>query len=296
MEFRHLATFQTIVKEGSFLKAADALGCAQPTVTLHVHQLEDDLGVRLFVRQGKRMHLTEAGRLLHEQAGQILNRAAALQETMAGISLGDAGHVRVGAIEPTASMRLPPLVAAYRRSRPRVRLTLDVAGTGEISRRVAAGELDVAVCSAPPAHLGLAFEPLFVERLALLVPRAHPLASQDRITVRSLAEQGVLLTQEGCAYRGVIERTMLERGANPYAGIEVTGIEVLKRCVQCGMGLAILPIAALDPPPPGTAVRDVADLDLSIAVGIALRPGDQGGSRALAAMVDDLRRGLRESS
>jgi DNA-binding transcriptional LysR family regulator len=108
MELRHLTTFQAVVREGSFLRAADVLGYAQPTITLHIQQLEAALGVQLFTRQGKRMQLTEAGRVLQEHATQVLTRTALLQQTMTAMTTGDAGHARLGAIETVAYLRLPP--------------------------------------------------------------------------------------------------------------------------------------------------------------------------------------------
>src|SRR5215813_11612358 len=102
MELRHLQTFQAVVRAGSFLQAAEELQYAQSTITLHIQQLEADLGVKLFARQGKRVHLTEAGRSLREQADHLLEYVATLQQNMADLVSGEAGHVRLGAVEPTA--------------------------------------------------------------------------------------------------------------------------------------------------------------------------------------------------
>src|SRR5579862_5042020 len=113
MELRHIYTFQAIVKEGSFLKAAEKLMYAQSTITLHIQQLEAELGVKLFARQGKKVQLTEAGRSLRDQADHLLDYVATLQQNMADLVSGEAGHVRLGAVEPTASLRLPPLLVEY---------------------------------------------------------------------------------------------------------------------------------------------------------------------------------------
>src|SRR5262244_2371413 len=173
MELRHLTTLHAIVRHGTFRRAAQALNYSQSAVTAHVKQLERDLDVALFTRRGKRVALTEAGRVLAEQGGWLLERASLLRQLMSNLAAGDAGHVRLGAIEPVASLRLPSLIARFCRSRPRVGLTLEIGGTASIGRRVASGDLDLGICSAPPARLGLAFEPLFVEVLVLLVPRRH---------------------------------------------------------------------------------------------------------------------------
>src|SRR6266508_3465262 len=143
MELRHLTTFLTVVEVGSFLRAAAALDCAQSTVTLHIQQLEASLGVELFARDGRRVRLTEAGGELRDQARQILDQVAATRQTMVDLEEGAAGQVRLGAIEPTASLRLPPIILPFCRERPKVRLTLEVGGTRATSERVASGHLDV---------------------------------------------------------------------------------------------------------------------------------------------------------
>jgi len=294
MELRHLATFQAVVRAGSFLGAADALGYAQPTITLHIQQLEAELGARLFVRQGKRMRLTEAGRILHEHAAQVLTRTATLRQTMADVAAGEAGHARLGSIETPAHVHLPRALAAFRRAHPKVRLTVEIGSTGSISGRVAAGDLDVGLCAPPPAHLGLAFEPLYTDPLILLVPADHALATAGEIDAASLAEHGLMLSQRTCAYRQAVEKALLQRGANPYAGIEIGSMETLKRCVQAGLGAAIVPATVATPPPPGTVVRDVRGLDMTQCIGL-VRPADEtGAGRVVDALLATLRSQLGE--
>ncbi len=293
MELRHLYTFQMIVKEGSFLQAAEKLQYAQSTITLHIQQLEAELGVKLFARQGKKVQLTEAGRALRDQAEHLLQRAQALQQAMVDVVAGEAGHLRMGAIEPTASLRLPSLLVQFYQERPKVLLTLEVGGTNFISRQVASGNLDVGICSPPPAYLGLTFEPLFVEKMALLLPENHPLAKIEVICPADLAEQRLLLTEPGCAYRAVIENAMLQHGTNPYSGIEISSIAALIRMVQSGLGLAIVPTAIASPPPTGTVLRDVHEVDLGLQVGLVRLPDNSSPGRALEALLTSLRTHLR---
>ena len=294
MELRHIYTFQAIVKEGSFLKAAEKLMYAQSTITLHIQQLEAELGVKLFIRQGKKVQLTEAGRSLQEQADSLVARAMALQQTMFDLVAGEAGHVRIGAIEPSASLRLPLLLAPFCQERPRIRLTIEVGNTKTISQRVASGALDIGICSPPAAHLGLDFEPLFVEHLALLLPETHPLANTETIRVQDLAKERLLLSEEDCAYRETIESALLKRRANPYSGLEIGSLETIKRAVQSGMGMAILPKAAATPPPARTCLREIDGLELSLPIGLVLLADEISPSRALEALLILLHKELRQ--
>jgi LysR family transcriptional regulator, regulator of the ytmI operon len=274
MDLRHLQTFQSVVEHGSFLRAAEALQYAQSTITLHIQQLEADLGVQLFARQGKKVQLTEAGRLVRDEAGQILARVEGLRRTMRELVDGEAGRVRLGSIEPTASRRLPPLLVPFYAARPQVRLALEVGGTQAICQRIAAGDLDLGIVSPPPASLGLLFEPLFVERMALLAPEGHPLAAAESIAVRDLRGQRLLLTEQGCVYREVTERALGEQGAAPFPSIEIGSVRALTWAVQRGLGVAIVPAVEASPLPPGTRLRELPGLDLGLVVGLVRRAGD----------------------
>ena len=295
MELRHIYSFQAIVQEGSFLKAAEKLKYAQSTITLHIQQLEAELGVKLFIRQGKKVQLTEAGRSLQEQSDSLVARAMALQQTMFNLVAGEAGHVRIGVIAPTASLRLPQILAPFCQERPRIRLTIEVGNTPTISQRVASGALDLGICSLPEAHLGLDFEPLFVEHLSLLLPERHPLAEEATIHVQDLAHQRLLLSERECPYRGIIERELQKRRKNPYSGLEIGGsLETITRAVQCGLGIAIIPRVAASPPPAQTVLREIEGVELSLPIGLVLPAEEISPSRALEALLILLHKELRQ--
>lgn len=270
MEFKHLQTFQAVAAEGSFLKAAEKLQYAQSTITLHIQKLEEELGVLLFSRQGRRTELTVAGRTLQSHADHLLYRAAQLQQAMTGLVSGEAGQLRIGAVEPVASVHLPVVLVQFCQKYPKVRLTLEVGVTQVISRRVAAGELDLAICSPPAANLGLDFELLFQDPISLLLPESHPLADAQEITVASLAEARLILTEEHCPHRDVLEKALLTYGINPYSGIESMSSGALKQMVHYGLGIGVLPAAAIAPLPLNTVERRLSDLDLKLSIGLAI--------------------------
>jgi DNA-binding transcriptional LysR family regulator len=293
MDLRHLTTFQSVVKHDSFVRAAEELQYAQSTVTLHIQQLENELGVKLFARRGKKVRLNEAGRALMAQAEQILLQIDTLKQNMLDLGQGEAGYVRIGAIEPAAGHRLPPLLVRFCDERPKVRLTLEVGGTNAISSRVASGDLDFGICSPPSAGLGLVYEPLFKEVLGLLVPKGHRLASKDTVSVADLNGSRLLLTEPGCAYRALTERVLQECWANPYGGIEIGSYGAIAQAVRHDLGIAIVPTAGVNPPPPGTVLRQLEGVELSLSVGLARRADNLGQGRAAAELMEAVRAGLR---
>lgn len=271
MDLRHLVTFEAILREGSFARAARAQGYSQSTVTLHVQELEKALGVPLFHRRGRRASLSDAGVALASRCRPVLDGLDSLKRTMTELRAGTGGELRVGSIEPAASRRLVPMLAAFCRARPGLQVRLEVGGSATISGQVAAGHLDLGLCSLPSPELQLRFEPLFAERMALLLPARHPLARRRRVRARDLRGQRLLLTEQGCAYRRTIEATLRGAGAEVECRMEIGSIAALIGAVQNGLGIAIVPVLAARPAPARTVLRDLVDPDVSLPVGLVRR-------------------------
>lgn len=292
MDLRHLSTFQAACRAGSFLGAARALGLSQPTVTLHVQELEAELGCALFDRGGRRRHLTPAGELLAARSSTILDGLAGLRREVSELLDGSGGRLSVAAIEPLASLSLVPVLARLATARPALRLLLTVGGTGDVSRAVAAGDVDCGVCSAPPVELGLRFEPLFEEELAVFVPSGHRLARSARLSTGDLDGEPLLVTEQGCAYRRVLELAFQERGARLNCVLESGSTASLLAAVDRGLGLAVLPRRAASAPK-RVRVRRLRDLRLALPVGLVTRPDGPPPPAALRHFLDAVRRDLR---
>src|SRR5262249_54920908 len=139
----------------------------------------------------------------------------------------------------------------------------------------------------------LAFEPLFVERLALLLPRGHRLARKPRLGPADLASCRLLLSAEGCAYRAVVEQALGARGTNPYSGIEIGSLVGLVTTVRDGLGVAIIPEACVTPRPVDTVVRRLDAPELAVTVGLVTRDVPDSTSRLLTAFINLLRTDLK---
>jgi len=292
MDRRHLVTFQSVLREGSFAAAARALSVSQPTITLHVQELEEEFGLPLFERGGRGRALTAAGEAFAERALPLLDALHALRESMTELADGAGGNVRFAAIEPAASERVTPLLGRLRRTRPGLRVRLDVSGTAGVARAVADGEVDAGLCSPPPSELGLRFEPLFEEEMALLVPASHRLSRKRTIAAADLDGEPLLLSEPGCSYRAQIERSLQERGVRPSWAFESGSSQALRAAVRHGLGVAVLPRASATPPPPGASVRRLSDLAISLPVGLVSRARAAAPPPALATLLSELRREL----
>jgi len=287
MELRHLETFAAVLEAGTFLAAARALRCSQSTVTLHIQELERDLGVQLFAREGRRVQLTSAGESLRGLSQRVRDSVLALRRGAEELRDGEAGEVGLGAIEPAASLRVSPVLASFSRARPRLRLRLEVSGTATLSRQVAEGGLAFALVCPPPGSLGLTFQPCFQQRMALLLPSRHPLARARRIRARDLASARLLLTEHGCAYREATEVALRTRGLQIDCTLEIGSMGVLRSAVRDGLGVALVPVEDRVRPGPGLCLRELSDVDLTLVVGLARREGPFA-TRAEASLFAEL--------
>jgi DNA-binding transcriptional LysR family regulator len=290
MELRHMRTFVTVVQLGTLIAAARALGYSQATVTLHVQELERAFGAPLFDRIGKSVVITEAGRRAHARAVQLLDAIDEMKRDVAAAHAGDSGLVRIGSIEPTASARLPPVLRRLAQARPGITVRLEIGGTGTISQRVAAADLDIGIATTP-RHQDIDFEPLFDEPLVLVFPAT---ASAPR-TVRAADVHSlhVLLTEDGCAYRRHIEEAFGSIGQRLRVHQEIGSVGAILACVRAGMGVGIVPARALPAQDPSLVTRHLADLPLSIPVGLVSLRRTGGPSALVSTVREHLTEGLR---
>jgi LysR family transcriptional regulator, regulator of the ytmI operon len=267
MDLKALKTFQTIVACGSFNKAAEEMSYAQSTVTMQIRKLEEDMGIQLFER-GRRIRLTEAGRMLYEQSVPIVKAVEQLQNLAADTQAGEAGSVRLGVTEPSASHRLPQILGQFFLRYPRIRVSVEIGSTASLSGQLLRGELDLVLGSAPSLDTGLYFEQLFTEKFILLVPDTHPLAAKSTVSVQNIRGHRMLITSKACPYRMKLEMLLQETGLLPVDTMEIGSMGALKYYVQQGMGIALIPQAGLNPPPSGTRLLELQSKSFYMACGL----------------------------
>ena len=273
MDLKTLKTFQMIVKHGSFIRAAEEMNYAQSTVTMQIQKLESDLGVPL-IERGKKIRLTEAGRLFHEQSLQIVKNMEQLQSSISNLQWGEAGNVRLGVTEPTASYRLPGILKSFLTRFPNIRISVDISNTPTLSERLLKGDVDMALCSAPDLGSALYFEPLFKEKFLVLMPENHPLAPKTVITPDDLREHRLLVTSAACPYRRKLEMVLQESGTVSLDTMEVGSMTALKFYVENGLGIALVPEIVTKTVPNGTIVRPIAGSLIDMTFGILCKASE----------------------
>jgi DNA-binding transcriptional LysR family regulator len=253
VELRQLETFRAVARELSFSWAAAGLGYVQSSVSSQVAALERELGVPLFDRLGRRIALTEAGRVMLGYSERLLDLAEEAGEAVAdaGVISGEiAGSLNVSAPETLLTYRLPELLTVFHEIYPKVRVSLKPTAVGRLvgstRRALEEGRVDLAfVLDAPSVGVaGLSAELLMEEAVSVVAPPDHALADSCLVGPSHLIGETVLLPeapQSGCAYRGRFERQLSEGGVVPRETLEFQSIEAIKRCVGSGMGVTVLP-------------------------------------------------------
>lgn len=273
MDLKALKTLQTIVNTGSFNRAAEELNYAQSTVTMQIQRLESDLGCILLER-GKHIRLTEAGRLLYEQSLHIVKNIENLQSSLSDLKIGEAGQVRLGVTDPTASYRLPKLLSGFLEQYPKIKVSIEIAGTAALSELLRRGDLDLAIGSAPELGQELYFEPLFMEEFVLLVPENHPLATKESIFPEDLLAHRLLITAANCPYRKKLESLLQDFGGTPTDTMEIGSMTALQYFVASSLGIALVPDIVLNPVPDGMVARKMKGKSIDMSCGIMCRRAD----------------------
>jgi len=240
MDLSDLRIFHAVAVAGGITRAAAVLHRVPSNVTTRVRKLEEDLGVALFVREGKRMQLSARGRVLLDYA----NRLLALAEEARGAMHDEAprGVLHLGAMESTAAIRLPSLLAQMHERYPDISVELRTGAPRPLMERVLSGELDAALVAEPVSDPRLASVPAYVEELVLIGPAGHPPIR----SARDLRDGTLLVFEPDCPHRQRLEAWCLRDEMVPRRVVEVGSYHAILGCCVAGMGVALIPAAVLE--------------------------------------------------
>ncbi len=249
MELHQLRYFVAVAETGSFTRAAEREGVTQPTLSEQIMRLESrehGVGQRLFDRIGRKVVLTDAGRLLLQYAQKIL---AAVKEADRAIrEVGEGGTLRVGAIPTIAPFLLPRAVQSFRREHPTVQLQLLEEVTSRLLEGLHSGELDLGIMALPVADDHLHVERLRSEPLLVALPPKHRLAEKEEIRLADLrSEPFILLDEMHCLGEQVLSLCR-HGGVEPRVVCRGEQISTLLALVAAGEGVTLVPeMAVLGP-------------------------------------------------
>jgi DNA-binding transcriptional LysR family regulator len=232
-----LRTFAAVARHLSYSRAAEERFISQPAVSKQMHALEQELGAQLLGQAGRRVHLTEAGRITYEFARRVFALTEDLGRALEELTHLERGYLRVGASSTPGAYLLPPVLAAYRARYPGIALSVQIANSRAVEAAVQRHELDVGLVG---AHFlaGLQVSPWVQDTLALIVPPGHPFAHQQSVRAAALAQEPFILREEGSGTRRTFESALAAAGIALQRPFELAGCEAVKQAVAAGLGIA----------------------------------------------------------
>ncbi|MEG7844138.1 LysR family transcriptional regulator [Bacillus mobilis] len=233
MDIKDLTVFYEVAKESNISHAAKNLNYVQSGVTMRMKQLENELGVPLFYRNGKGVTLTSNGEILLTYAKQIIHLMDQSIKAVQSNGTDPKGTLKIGCTESTTAVRLPSILTAYYEKYPEVELTLETNTTEQLIRLVLERKLDGAFIAGSTQHTELHTNVFREEELVLISKK--PLSA-----LTDIKNMNLLAFSHGCYYRSLLEDLLQEEGISPKRVLEFGTIEAILACVKSNMGVAIM--------------------------------------------------------
>jgi LysR family cys regulon transcriptional activator len=277
MNFQQLRIVrETVRRNFNLTEVANALFTSQSGVSKHIRDLEDELGVELFVRRGKRLlGLTDPGKELIEVVERILVDTANIKRLGQQFSNREQGQLVIATTHTQARYVLPHVVAAFRVAYPKVRLTLHQGSPTEIAAMLSDGDADIGICTETLRDVPtLTTFPFYSWHHGVAVPKGHALERAQPLTLEAIAEWPVITYHEGFTGRGNIDETFAKAGLAPDIVMSAMDTDVLKAYVELGLGVGIIAAMAFDPKrDAGLKLLDAAHLFAANTSLVAVRRG-----------------------
>lgn len=245
MEFRHLRYFLAVADALHFTKAAEGLHVSQPALSAQVKQLEQEVGVPLFDRLGRSVHLTRAGMIFREHARRALREMELAQATIAQEEGLQRGQLTVGVVQTVNAYLVPEIVARFSTKYPLVSLKLDELSGPDIEAGVENGALDMGIGFVPVTSERIENQPLFEEDFVLIASPGHRLARRRQLSLSALAEESLILLPDIFCTRRLLNASFERVGAQPKIIVEMNSIEGILATVRTSKLATVLPRLSL---------------------------------------------------
>lgn len=246
MTLTDLKYLVALAQERHFGRAAEKCFVSQPTLSVAVKKLEDELGVILFERSPQEIRVTPIGERIVAQARRVLAETAQLSEIAAAGKNPLAGPLRLGVIYTIGPWLLPKMVPLLHERAPEMPLMLEENYTHRLIEKLKATELDVAIMALPIEEPGLVAQPVYDEAFRVLVPVKHPWGKLKAIAVDELFHEPLLMLGRGNCFRDQVLDLCSRAGEGGPQVLEGSSLETIRHMVASGVGVTVMPAAAVD--------------------------------------------------
>ena len=250
MNLQQLRYLREIARQGlKISEAADTLYTSQPGISKQIKQLEEELGIEIFVRNGKRLvAITEPGKAVLEIAQRMLHDAENLKQVGQEFNAQDSGHLTVATTHTQARYALPPVVKQFIQRYPKVKLGLHQGSPTQIAEQVLSGEADIAIATESLAlYDDLVTLPCYEWNHCVITPLHHPLLKEKKLTLAKIAQYPIITYDFAFTGRGKINDAFEKAHLEPNIALTAIDADVIKTYVELGLGIGILAKLAFIP-------------------------------------------------
>ncbi|WP_367278570.1 LysR substrate-binding domain-containing protein [Thiomonas sp.] len=236
---RQLRVFVAAARHMHFGKAAQELHLTPPAVSMHIRELEQQVGLPLFERHGKSVSLTLTAEYLLVYARRVLSTLKDAEDALARFRGLQSGRLTIGMVS-SAKYFMPRLLAMFREEHPHIELRVVVANREQLAEQLQGSELDLAIMGRPPRELATRGEPFAAHPLGVVCAPDHPLMRGERKPASALAQFGFVIREAGSGTRSAMEEYLREWRVDPRIDQELASNETIKQMVMSGMGVSFL--------------------------------------------------------
>ena len=246
MELQQLLYFRKVAELQHFTRAAEALSVSQPALSRAVARLEDELGVRLFEREGRSVRLNRFGQVFLERVERILQEVETARHEMADLAGTERGTVALAFLHTLGVRLIPDLLRQFRQEHPQIGFQLGQNASEILLKQLEAGEIDLCLASLVPREHppAVAWVNLFSEELYLVVPPDHALAGRGTVALREAAGSDFISLKPSTGLRQISDELCREAGFAPRVLFEGEEVATIRGLVHSGFGVALLPAPA----------------------------------------------------
>jgi DNA-binding transcriptional LysR family regulator len=230
MDIRDLEVFLAVVKHLNFTRAGEEVHLSQPSISVRIRRLEDELQIKLFEQVNKKVVLLEAGRLLESHAWRAVTALADARRAIEDLKGLEFGSLRIGASTTPGMYLVPRIIAEFKRKHPKIFMRLSIKNTREIEIDMIKNEFDLGFVGGHLVSDNIEWLPWRTDEIVLVAPPYHPLVKRKQIRLCDLAKEKLLYREQGSATRAEVERKLADLD-NP---------EAVKQAVANGLGIAFV--------------------------------------------------------
>jgi len=272
LELRQIKYFIEVAKREHVTDAANALHVAQSAVSRQIFNLEAELGVDLFIREGRSIRLTTVGRAFLERMEQAMNVIDDARQIVQEYTDPERGTIHVGFPSSLATYMLPTAISAFRHEYPHVKFSLNQGSYHYLKEAVVRGDVNIALMGPVPMNVNKTKGTiLFTEDLVALLPKKHSLAKERSITLNDLRNDSFILFPEGYILREIVDKACSQFGFKPQMAFEGEDIDGLKGLASAGLGVTIVPeITIVENIPRSTVAIPIIEPSVTRTVGVLI--------------------------